>query len=222
MKYLKGIVAGALLLTVLGGGVYKRHTEKSMPISYSVDECAEKILRATEIEMREIPFSWGKSYNITVAGERVGTIYEKVFSWGNHFDFYAGTKENGKSLGHAEEHVFSFGHKSSIYDQGGNEVGKLDEIVLSFNPGHLIEIYNSQGRKLAVSDERALSWTHETDLMDATGKNKIGGTVKSAFWDNYTINFPAELDRRLILGLVAMEDKLDDEKESKSSSKSDK
>jgi uncharacterized protein YxjI len=201
-------------------GISKRNSENSMPISYSSSECEEIMLGANRLEMHEVPFTWGNRYNVIVGGKRVGTVDERVFNWGKRFDFYAGSIDGGRRIGHAQEKILSFGHQSTVYDQNNREVGRLDEVVLSLNPGHLIEIYDAWGKKVAVSDER-LSWTHATTIYDGNKSRAVGGTQKSFFWDDYSIEINNQMDRRLVLALVAMEDKLDDERQDDSSDDSD-
>lgn len=218
---LTGIAAAALFGAVFGGGCYKRAKEDSSSMKYSPKEAIEILNSANEIEMREIPFCWGKRYNIVVGDEKVGTVYERVFNWGKKFDLYAGTEESGEFIGHAEERIFSVGHKSDVYDSTGKKIGGLDQVVLTLNPGHLIEIYDGSGRKLGVSDELSLTWTHETEIYDEN-KSVIGCTKKSVFWDDYTLNTTSDIDRRVLLALMAMEDKLDDEREKRDEEKKKK
>ncbi|MDO8508166.1 MAG: hypothetical protein Q7S27_00610 [Nanoarchaeota archaeon] len=209
-----GLGLGLLGIGLIGG-VCKSYKENSMQVQYFVEDCIDKLDQSTRIEMKEVPLSWGKRYNVIVDNNRIGTVYEDVFNWGKRFDFYAGTKEKGKHLGYAQEKILSFGHQSTVYDSSGNKIGRLDEVVLSFNPGHLIEIYDFNNTKVATSDERGMSLVHTTDIID-NEKRTIGGTVKSVFWDDYTITLNNnDIDKRLILSLVAMEDKLDDERDSK-------
>ena len=214
-------LVGVLGMTLFAGG-YKRHSEQSMPIHKNQQECVRSIESASNLQIREIPFCFGKTYNLVSNNERVGTIYERIFNWGNRFDFYAGTKENGRYLGYAQEKVFSIGHQSTVYDEHDGVIGKLDEKILKLNPGHLIEVFDSKGGKVAISDEEVMHFTHTTKIYNGNKTRVLGGTTKDFFWDNYTLNINnSDMDNRLFLALMVMEDKLDDESSSSKSNDDD-
>ncbi len=184
--------------------------EKYVKATLPAGTCEQRIRSGKNFEVREIPLSWGNTYNIYTAGEKVGVIREQVFHFGKRFDLYAGNEE--KHLGWIDEQVFSFGHKSRIFDEHGSCIGQLDEVVLRLTPGHVIEIKDVIGNVRAVSRERIFSMGHTADIMSPDKKISYGTSRKHVFLDQYIVHMlHPTLDSRVILALVAMEDKLEDE-----------
>ncbi len=203
----------------------KVNTEWKRPVSYPAQECAQIIFNSYSYEINKIPMTWGDQFNVLVNGDKVGVIKQEVFTWGSHFDFYAGNEE--KKIGSAQAKVFSWGLAADVMDENDKVIGKLDEKLLKLDPGHTIRIYDAQGQLLAVSNERAFTWTHTTTIYDKNEQSTLGGTVKDYWWTDYdlTINTrddtrPESLDRRLLLALIAMEYQLDAQEDSESSSSS--
>lgn len=211
----KLLAVAAGLLGVLGFGAFalgkKVVSEKSMSANSAPEKCYQILQNASYLEMHEIPLTWGNKYNVIANGEKIGEVDEKVFNWGKRFDLYAGDAGSGRYIGHVQEQVLSFGHKSTVYDEAGKQIGALEEVILKLNLGRLINVYQ-KGIKVAVSDEKALTWVHAADIYDGNKRAVIGSTNKTIFWDDYDIEInDRSIDKRIILALVAMEDKLEDE-----------
>jgi len=205
-----------LIGVLLFGAGYKRYQESSMPVNFPLNECQQRIESASDLELREIPFSFGNSYNIVVGGEKVGTVDEKVINFGKRFDFYAGNVEEGVHLGYAEAKVFSFDYQVDVFNSAGEKIGRLDEILMSYNPGSLIDIYDNNNKKVATSDQ-LFAFRYKTSIYDPS-EREIGKTRKATFWDDFKVHIDdKQIDRRLILALIAVEDKIYDGKRRKSS-----
>lgn len=64
-------------------------------------------------------------------------IKERVFSWSDTYDIYD-EFENKKYVVKAE--IFAFGHQLHVYDTMGNEIGQINQKLLTLLPKFEIEI----------------------------------------------------------------------------------
>ncbi|MBI4919521.1 hypothetical protein HY837_06315 [archaeon] len=230
-KVLPTLLVGGIVAAIGGLGYScgsKVITERNRTVNHSAQECETLVKNSYAYKINKIPLTWGDQFNILINGEKVGVIKEQVFTWGSHFDFYAGNEE--KKIGSAQAKFFSWGLSAEVLDENDKSIGKLDEKVLKFlDPGHTIRVYDAQGQLLAVSNERALTWSHTTTIYDKNEQNTLGGTVKDYWWNDFDLTIyarddtrPESLDRRLLLALISMEYQLDEKEKSSHSHSSSK
>lgn len=98
-------------------------------------------------------------------------IRQRVFSWTDSYDVYD-EEENVRYFVKAE--FFSLGHKIHVYDAYENEVGMIQERLMSFLPAFEIEIggrvLGTIKKKFSLFQSRyeveCSGWRIEGDLMD--------------------------------------------------------
>ena len=179
--------------------------------------CEQQLLNATEIEMRSVPLRWGNYHNLYVNKRMVGHVEERTLNIGQRFDIFAGDK----NIGSTQEQMMSWGDHAKVYDNAGKELGTLDEKLLKITPRRMIEV-RGNGRSL-MATERLLTIYVASDITDNTGK-PYGAVEKRYLWDQYHISLPGKspVDNRMLISLVAIEEKLDQERKERKDQEEEK
>jgi uncharacterized protein YxjI len=161
--------------------------------------------------------AWGTDFQILEGNTQLGKIEQKILSWGAQFHF----RDNQSRLyGSSQSEIFSWGAKSHVSNGHGQEIGLIKEKVWEslFKFTTEYEIYNAQGKLVAISEKAELFSTSVT-LYDP-GRTKVLATLyRPAFnlagdkWDLQVVD-STKIDLRFLLAICAHKTYVDNQRRS--------
>lgn len=150
-------------------------------------------------------------YDIYADGQKVGTIVKKGFSLTPTYDIY---DAEGQKVVTVSKRLLSFGYDAKLKDANGKAIGTIEQSFgrTLVNPTVAFDVFDADNRRVAKTDPAWLTFSDRIDLKDGSGK-KIGNmhNAFSFFRDSYHLEVTNGMDRRLALGLMALQINLKDE-----------
>ena len=208
MTLKRSLGAALLYTTLISTSCAQMEERNATSAQRNPADLASTIIDSHAIELRQRPLKMGNEYNIYVEGQKVGEIKENIFSWGDHFDIYAG--DSTLKIGSAQQKLLSWGYETQVLDGNGQAVGTLNEKIFKWKPGHQIEIQDRYGRTLTTAEQRLLTFAFKADLY-GPNKETHGKSERDFIWSNYRTSLTEsapDIDGRLLAMLCVAEDKM--------------
>jgi uncharacterized protein YxjI len=163
----------------------------------------------------------GSDFTIVANGKTHGRIVQRVFNWGNTFEYFDIT---GKKVATAKEEVFTWGVKINITDATGKRIGRIEEKVFSgwFDTENTYHIYNESNQLVGKSHKN--DWFATDIYIDINSKRVV--SLERDFFNMFSdtwrvnINTTSTIDKRLLVFIPCYKTVADDARSSKSSSNS--
>jgi len=131
----------------------------------------DRLFAARTILVDERMLSWGKEYEIKVAGETLATVEGK--NWKTWTDLFTLTTIDGVVLASERENMRAFGpnRSAAFFDGDGRPSGYFSEDTLSdfLRWGHRIHIYATDGHEIGVSKRTPGFGGYTQTITDAAG-----------------------------------------------------
>jgi uncharacterized protein YxjI len=150
-------------------------------------------------------FSLTPTYDIYADGKKVGKIRKEMISLTPSYELYDAT---GEKVGRVSQKLFAFGFDAKVTDGDGKTVGKIEQAILrsTVKPSFAFKLYDAEGKTIAKTDPAWFTFTGRIDLEDPKGKT-IGHLNNRlfSFRESYNVHVTSDLDRRMVLALLATE-----------------
>jgi uncharacterized protein YxjI len=148
---------------------------------------------------------YGSSYDLYVAGKALGEIRKEFGSFPPAYEIR--DAEDQKVGGFSQE-PFTFGREVTVTDEEGEVVGTIAKVspLGGLTPEPVFELYDAEKRLMARTEPEWFSFNGRIDLMDAQGE-PIGHMSKTSFAPREGLNLhvTSDLDRRMLLALLALQ-----------------
>lgn len=127
-----------------------------------------------------------------------GRITEKIVTIGTDYTL----KIDGKKIAVAKQQIISLGSKVNIYDEFGDKIGSIEEIIIEslFSIYSRYNIYDARGNKVAYSEKHSLMSTTFTIKSNSGTVCTIERPMINVLSDSWKVKFKdTNIDKRLII-----------------------
>jgi uncharacterized protein YxjI len=185
-------------------------TAPSAPAEVPGSPLLDPAHQSYQVKKRWFSF-FGPKYDVYADGEKVGTIAKRGLSLTPTYDIY---DSNGQKVVTVSKKLLSFGYDARLKDEKGKDIGKIEQSFgrTLVNPTVAFDVFDASDRRVAKTDPAWLTLSDRIDLKNGAGQT-IGNMHNSFsfFRESYSLKVENDLDRRLVLGMLALQINLKDE-----------